>query len=358
MSMITTLLFGLVATTPAEVAALIETDQLEEASALLNDVTEEWRPRFEGMIALKEGRPADAVLFFEHALEVAEDQPDLHLYLAHAYLLTDQNRKALSEAEKAKTLAGSVIAQPMIEARARRILGDLEGAYDTLERATRTFPEESSPRLELVSLAEECGLSAVARRHTEHLLARAFDRDTALAVFQLLYRDPKARPILEALSARFPRDAEIRAHLAYSYAAAEEWFASARLFEQATRMGGDYAFEAADQYRVSERYEDALRMNAQVRDPQRRNHQRINILFDGKRYARVVAFSGFQNTRDLHAEEPGVGDPAILYRIAYAYYVLGQQTRATDLARTLSSTSYRDQAKALLKAMGRAVEEP
>jgi len=342
------LLSLIVAVTPADVAALIEAGRIEQASALIEELPEAFRPRFSGLVDLAERRPEAAIRHLRAALEAEGEQPVLRLYLAHAQLLLGQPRAALEEAERARALAETVLAQPLVEARARRELDDLAGAFATLERATKAFPEESQPWLDLASVAKEAGLDGAAREAAARLSTAALDRDTALALFELLHSDPKARPLLEALAARFPRDAELRANLAYAYAAAEAYLAAARLFEQATRLGGDYAFEAADQYRVAARYPDALRLNARVKDPARRARQRLDILFDDRAYARVVTL----------AARAAPEAPEARYRVAYAHYALGERARATDLCRGLLDTGYAAPARALLKAMGRAEAAP
>lgn len=298
-----------------------------------------------GLAALEAQKPADAASAFAEALELS-DAPELHLYLAHAYLGLERHADALEEVQKAKALSATQIAQPLIEARARRALGDRAGAYDVLLSASKDFEGEPRPLIELVALAHDAKLDGAARRHTDDLLGLELERDTVLALFHLLYQDRKALPLLERLAARLPADAEVRSHLAHAYASAGHAFAAGRLFEDAVRLGGPFAWEAANQYALAERYGRALRMNAGVDDETRRRRQRIEILFAQRRYGRVVAL------------ERGDEDAGGRYRLAYAHYALGQFARATALARSLAETPYADPAASLLKTMGRLVEAP
>ena len=70
-------------------------------------------------------------------------------------------------------------------------------------------------------------------------------------------------------------------------------------------LGGDYAYEAADQYRMAGRLDDALRMNGLAPEREAQRQQRVSILFEQAEYARLVAMKLELN------------DPASRYRIAY-----------------------------------------
>ncbi len=298
-----------------------------------------------GLAALKHKKPEVAAEAFAKALSLS-DAPELHLYLAHAHLGVQRYQDALAEVTKAAPLAETHVAQPLIEARARRGLEDEPGAYRVLWTAAERFKNEPRPLLELVDLMHSRKLDGSARRHAESMLRFDLDRDTVLALFHLLYRDQKAFPILERLAASRPSDPEVRSHLAHAYAAADRPLTAGRLFEEAARLGGNFAWESANQYALAGRHDRALRMNGWVLDGERKHRQRIEILFAQRRYSRVIA---------LKKDSP---HPGIRYRLAYAHYALGQHARASTLARSLLGTRYQDPAKSLLKTMGRAVEAP
>ena len=88
------------------------------------------------------------------------------------------------------------------------------------------------------------------------------------------------------------------------------------------------------------RYRDALRMNSHVPSNQKQRAQRVSILFEQEQYARIVALK-----EDFE-------DPALGYRVAYSHYAVGNYSAASARARTLLKTRYRDEASALLKAIG------
>ena len=198
----------------------------------------------------------------------------------------------------------------------------------------------------LAVLAHRKGLAGEVRRVAQQIMAMRPSRDTLLGLFQLMHTDRAAIPLLEGLAASAPTDAEFRASLAHAYAHNRRWFSAARLFEEAVSLGGNYAFEAADQYRMARRYGHALRMNGRAPTSLAQREQRISILFEQGQYARIVAMDAKVN--DLGAR----------YRLAYAHYAVGDTDGATDRARSLLSTAYRDEAAALLKAMGTAKDMP
>ncbi|MGB0591782.1 MAG: hypothetical protein ACPGU1_19055 [Myxococcota bacterium] len=325
----------------SDVQSLIDRERWDEAEVQLESLSPEARPRFEGLIAQGRGEVADAAAAFERALVLTPDVPELHLHAAHAYVSLSRFDEGLRHARAAASLRDTTIAQPLLEARALDGLGRHGEAYSVLVSACDVHTDEVRPWLELAVLSHRQGLALEVRRIAKVLLARGPDRDTALALFHLLYEDRDAVPLLEHLVAHYPGDAELRAHLGHVYARHRRWYSAARLFEEATLMGGRYAFEAADQYRMAGRFRDALRMNAMTPISEAQGVQRVAILFEDEQYARVVAM------------RPTLGDPASRYRVAYAHYAVGDNAGATDRARSLLSTTYKDAASSLLQAMGR-----
>ena len=335
----------LLGTTPIQ--ELVDTQQWDQVESRLESLSPAVRPRFEGLIAQGRGEHEKAAEAFERALIATPEVPQLNLYAAHAYLGLKRFEKALEHARAAKALREESIAQSLLEARALDGLDRAAEAYSVLVDACQLFQEETRPRLELAALAHRKGLKKEVRRLVGEVLERTPDRDTALALFHLLYGDAEAGPLLEQMLAQYQGDAEIRAHFGYVYAEKRRWFSAARLFEEAMTLGGDYAFEAADQYWLAGRYRDALRLNGLAPRTDAQQVQRISILFEQRSYARIVAIN------------PTQADPATRYRLAYSHYSVGSFSRATDTARGLLGTGYDGAAKSLLKAMGRSqVETP
>lgn len=339
----------------AEIERLVLAGNTGEARERLAQASlpDDARLRLEGLLALHEDRPEDAARAFSEALERHPDDTTLRLHLARARLEHGDPARALSALRGTEALARTRVVQPLLHAHALLGLGRDDEAYAVLVRAAGHFPTELAPRLELMALAAREDLRAAARGWAEAVLALGptLDRSVALAILQALHRDPEALALLEDVAARLPSDPEIAAHLAHAYAAAGRPHVAATLFERATLLGGDHAFEAADQHRLAGHTARALTMNARVRVPARQLEQRLEILFGAGDMARVVALAP-------QLSRAGLDHPRHLVRLAYAHYVLGQHARATVLAERLLSTDEAERARSLLSAMGRRVATP
>lgn len=327
---------------PPNVQTLIDAKRWDAAEAQLKSLPALARPRFEGLIAQGRGDSESASRAFEQALVATPGIPQLHLHAAHAYFQLKRFKDVLRHAQAASSLRDEVIAQPLLEARALEGLGRDGEAYKVLLHACQTYTKEYRPWLELAVLTHRKGLIHEVIRAAREVLARNPDRGAVLALFQLLYAERTAMPLLEALAARYPGDSELRAHLAHAYARNRRWFSAARLFEEATALGGNYRFEAADQYRMAGRYDHALRINGQMPTSDAQRMQRVAILFEQQQYARIVAM------------RVAFKDVGSRYRVAYSYYAVGDVAEATERLGALLGTSYSEEAAALLQAMGQA----
>ncbi len=328
-------------------AGALETAAARIASAALPIDAED---RLRGVLALRRGAHDDAVRHLEAALARSPADAALRLYLASAQLGRDDAKAALAALHGTDALGATVVAQPLLLARARMGTGDDAGAYAALEAASRRFPREVAPRLEAMVLCARQSLGAAAVAWAQDIVALqgdALDRDTTLAIVAAIGRERAALPLLEELAARSPEDAELRAHLAHAWSAHGHWYAAATLFESASGTAGTYAFEAADQYRLAGFASRALAHNARVDDAARRVDQRIDILFGAGEMARVVALQP-------EATRVGAMGSSTRMRLAHAHFLLGQHALAAALARTLLGSDEDDRARTLLRATGRA----
>ncbi|MBV70756.1 MAG: hypothetical protein CMH52_05345 [Myxococcales bacterium] len=322
------------------IQTLIDQKRWVDASAQLASAEPTARPRYEGLIAQGQGQPKAAAQAFERALVQTPNVPQLHLHAAHAYFQLKQFEDVLRHARAASALKTQAVVQPLLEARALEGLNKDAEAYSVLLNAGIHFKTAYRPWLELAALAHRKKLANEVRRAAREVLARKPDRAAILSLFHLLYGDRDAIPILEQIIAQNPTDADLRAHLGHVYAGEQRWLSAARLFEEATDLGGRYAFEAADQYRMAARHRDALRLNGLVPSSQRQLAQKVSILFEQEQYARIVAI------------DADFKDPAMGYRVAYSHYAVGDYSAAYTHARALLKSRYRAEATALLKAIG------
>ncbi len=276
---------------------------------------------------------------------------DPRIQLKLAYELLEEKSYAEALSALSDITDNKIIALPLIRARALRGLGQNDAALNELEAAALQFPDEVAPKLELLALCKEMSLTAEARKWGEELLNQAPDEKRVLLVLEALYSDEAALPLLEKAAALFPGHAEVLYRLAYAYAAAHKYYAAARLFERATLAGRDASFEAADQYCTAGEDRRALNLNARVKDEKIRLRQRLRILASSRQFARLIALQS-------EIKRIGLNDPSIDYHFAYARFRLGQEERATQIARSLLDTPSRNQAVSLLQAMGRPLQSP
>ncbi len=330
--------------TAEDVERWIEAGRLAEAADAIDRLDPRVRDRLRGALLLAQGDAPAATRAFERALESTPDDARLLLHASHAALLADRPDEALAFAQRAEIDA---VAKPLLVARALRRLDRAGEAFEAL--SARRDRAEPRVLIEFADVAMALGLAHHARSAAESLVQAGPDRAQALALFHVFEGDRAALGLLEAAAHRFPDDAEIWAHLGIAYGSAGAHHVAAHLFERATQLGGDYAFEAADQYRVTAEYEAALRWNARVTEAARRDTQRIEILFDRRSYARVVALA------EVLSDE-ALATPVMRYRLAYAHFSLGANDRAARLARGLDGTPYASAARSLLEAMGRRAE--
>lgn len=339
----------------SEIEALVRGGQVDKAEGMLrdSDFPEGARARLEGLIAMQRGQYRAAVRAFGQALETRPDDAALRLYLAQSWLELDDPKQALEALEGTEALGREQVAQSLLKARALLGLERVDEAYRTLVVAARRFEDEPGPVLDLLALTAGEELYDAARGWAREVVKRhgaeGPPAEVVLAILQALYADPRSLPLLESLALLHPEEPQVVAHLAHAYAADEQWWVAGTLFEKATLLGGSYAFEAADQFRMAGDTGRALHANARVEDPRRRLDQRVAILFSGREMARLVALEGL-------LEREKLATPQNRYALAYAHYSLGNFARAAQLARGLASTSHADQGRALLRAMGRNAE--
>lgn len=342
------IVLALLAVTPAEIEEWVRTGRIRQAEAAVSDLNGDVGTvsRLRGLIALERGFFHEAATLFERAHREMPDDATVALYLAHVYVTTDRAEEALPFLRLADKLE-DVVAVPLVRAKALVALGREDEAFAVLLTARRDFANSNAPIIELLSFAHRLQLRGELRRWLKVALSRdSLTRDEVLAMIDTVYREFGVIAEIEELAARFPADAELTAHLAFAYASAAHPQAAARLFEKAVALGGDYAFEAADQFWSAGDSRAALRYNAQVSESSRGLRQRVAILFSAGHMARLVALeSALANA--------SVDDAQTRYRLAFAHYKLGQYVRASILAEGLAGSELGESARLLLEAIRR-----
>ncbi len=254
-------------------------------------------------------------------------------------------REALLRGELA---GGKLPAYFRLLAQAQERAGRAEAAFETLEEGWRRFPDrpELLRQQALLLVAQGLFLAALDRA-SQYLARRPDDRAAHLVLGEALRsagRPREAAVLLEEAALRFEDDAEVAARLALAYARAGHHLASGRLFARAVDLGGDYAYEAAEELRAAGRLSEALRYNARVPDAPRRLRQRLATHLAAERFARAAALDG-----PLAAA--GALDDVTSYRLAYAHLRAGDLDRAEALCGRVEDPGLAPDVARLLEAV-------
>jgi len=333
------------------VQKLIAAGRLDEAEILLSGLEgdEAVLASFHGIIAMKRSRPAEAIPHFLRVLELRPNRIAVWLYLGQAYVETEQYKLAVDALYRGEPVGLKLPSYFRLRARAEQAAGWIEEAYDTLDYAVIHLPDHPELVREQALLLAREGLYAAALSKGEWYLAlQPEDRDGYLILGEALRssgRPREAAAILEQAALRFDQDPDVVARLALAHASDGRHLAAARLFARATRLGGEYAFEAADQFRATGRLREALEQNARVARPARRLAQRLDLYLATERFDRAAALHGpLEQSGALES-----GTPA--YRLAYAHLRTGELDRAEALCKRVSDPDLQDSVRKLREAI-------
>ena len=332
------------------VQELINEDRLSEAERLLNGMEgdEAILESFRGILAMKRGRHVEAIGNFERALELKPTQTAVWLYLGQAFFQAGKYKKALRALVRGEIAGRRIPSYYQLKARAEEKTGRIEEAYETLERARGLFPDRHELTREQALLLVKEGLYVAAlEKGQEYIAKRSDDRNGYLILGEAMRnagRPYEAAVFLEAAAVRFQQDPEVLARLAFAYSADGKTLVAARLFSRATRLGGDYAFAAAENFRLAGRVREALEMNAMVREPRKRLSQRLAIYLGAEHFGRAASLERALVDADAI-------DDTNRYRLAYANFRTGDLDHARELCLDVEDRTLKKSAAKLLEAL-------
>jgi predicted Zn-dependent protease len=303
---------------------------------------------FRGILAMKRNLAGEAIPHFKKVLSLKPNQTAAWLYLGQAYFRREKYREALDALVRGDKIGQKIPSYFQLLARVEKALGRPQDSYDTLERALRRFPNEHELLREEALLLVNAGLYLAAlEKGQEYLARRPEDRNGYLILGEALRsagRPREAAVILEWAVLRFNQDPEVLARLAFSYATDRRWLAAARLFTRSTRLGGDFAHEAAEHFRLAGKLREALEQNALVQNLEKRLRQRLALYIEAERFARAAALD-----RLLVAAQ--ALDDTTRYRLAYAHLRTGNLDRAKDLCLQVKDPAIEESTAKILEAV-------
>lgn len=309
----------------------------------------------EGLLALQAAAPAQAVAAFEEVLRLRPTRTAAWLYLAQARYANGDPRSALTALQAGEQAGQGLPAYHLLSARCRRDLGQRGQAHAALTQGLRLFPDDVTLLTEEVGVLLELGLSAAALDVGRRLLAAGEASPyAALALSEALRRAGQldgAAATLEEARLRFPGDTRLARQLAHVYAAAGLHGRAGRQLERLSWAQPALAFEAADQYRLAERWRAALRCNGRVPQQRLRTPQRAAILAGAGRADEALALLG-------GLVEQGWLDDTLRPALARAALQAARPELALDLLVGLRAAGARAGAVELRQAVDRCLAEP
>ncbi len=284
------------------------------------DVARFWTLR--GLVALHDKEASAAVDAFSRALAVAtEGRELLELHLARASLAAERPDQALTALDRAGEVGASLPGSWLLRAQALEASGRPDLALAALEAGTIRFSDQPELQRQQVFLLVRLGLFREARARGEGLLSRPDSgADDAVAIAEALRRGGDTREAMTILEAALLREGEDRDLLVQAARAALDDGQprnAGRFLERATSLDPALALESAEAYRRAGEHEAALRMNAQVTDPQAKARQRLGLFIDAEAWDRAVAL-------DERLSRVGLDrDDGVRYGLAYCYFRIG-----------------------------------
>ncbi|MAE69127.1 MAG: hypothetical protein CME06_01515, partial [Gemmatimonadetes bacterium] len=241
-----------------------------------------------GIIDLQRRRYADAAARLEEAVDRGAAEAALLLHLGQVRYGAGDFEGALEALTDAHEIGRGLRGYHLLRARVEHQSGRAERAYATLAAGLAAFPGDAAMLRDQSEVLASLGLYSTAIERALACRAAAPREVHAWLVLADLLRRAgrrcKAYETLEEARLRFPSDHRTTEHLALCYAEGGRHRSAAHLFEELALSEPGYAFEAADQYRVSGAHRDALRMNRSLTGrPGERLRQRTAILLESGR---------------------------------------------------------------------------
>lgn len=343
-------------------AVLLRDGNLEKAAKVLSEVEPGSsgidQSRFHtlsGVLALRQGRFAEAESSLVAAQGAGQRDPAVVAYLAQArysqqkWTATVETLEGFARMNSFPDLYGML-------GQAQWNLGQISEAFDTLDRALRTFPDRRSFHLQRMGYLLSLGLNQSAAQGGNELIDRSGnDPAVPLAVGESLRRAGQATAaisILETARLRFPSETKLTLALGQAYADQGLALTAARLVEGVAVREPRFLADAAELYRRSGDYRRALFLNGQLEDTTTKARQRFSILIDAQRFEEAMALKGRLERLGLLVEDRW------RYAAAYAAYRIQDLGEAQTLLAGITESTWFGRAVQLRRAIEVAKSDP
>lgn len=321
-------------------AILIKDGHYDRAEAALNTLALadsagesliEDRARFytlKGLVSLKKQDFPGAKLALTQAIDEGQQAPIVFVYLAQAAFGDHDYQRALDAVDRAGEVIQTMKGLYTIKAQSHWKLGEYNGAWTALDDGLVYFPDEPIFLRQKIFLLMALKLYQDAVTLAEKYLNRSEAQvDDYLALGNALRQSKqadKAIDILERAKIYYPADVRVIIELAHSYLDTDRTLMSAELFLLAASIDSQYMSEAAELFRRAGKLDQALSLNAQVREKDKKLKQRLAILLEYEDYELAAAMAKPLYRVGLLEEED------IRYATAYSLFKSGEFDKAAE----------------------------
>lgn len=316
----------------------------------------------EGLVALNLDELPRAIDAFERAVaaarERAEEVPEVvWLYLAQSHFGQGNHAEVIDALDRADEETTELPSVYLMKSQAHWELGELESAWQVLHAGRRQFPDRAGDftRRQVYFLVDQ-GLYQEAAEIGQAFLeeSESTSRD-AVAIGNALREAgqyEKALHILETARLSDPGNVRVAKVLAHTWMARDQILPAANILREAAVYDPGLTSEAAELYKRSGWLMQALMLNSQVIDQEKKLKQRLAIFIELERFDQAAGMEEALVRNGL------LGDENIRYALAYAYFKTGAYDRAERHLTQLTDDELFRKAAELRRAMEECADEP
>ncbi len=309
-----------------------------------------------GLLALQAQTYQEAVDNFDEAIKNGKIDDIIFVYLAQGYWGLKDYEMTVRSVDNADEEGKNLPRLQLFKAQALLEMNKPEQAWSTMTENMRRFPDEPEFERRAMFMLVELGLYQEALEVSQRYLKRNdATAEDYLALSQALIKNRQTERAIEFLEKGkllYPKNEKMVIHLAHAYAGSGRTLAAADLFQRASDVDPKFQMEAAELYRRSGAFEQALFMNAGVADQKAKIRQRVSILVDMQRFESVVALEQRAERLGLFEDQP------VLYALAYARFSIGDYKRAEVLLKKITDPALFRNATQIRRIMAVCQENP
>ena len=284
---------------------------------------------------------------------VKHGQKDLMVYVFWAQTAFRQQKfeQVIDFVAKSQGAGDAIAATHMLKANAYWQLKDFHGAWKSLQKGIKTFPDNAEMKRSSVLVLVEAGLFTQAIVEGRHFLSAQHVTPEDYTVISEAFMNggapDEAILILEAARLTFPHAKELTVQLARAYMKRGNELIAARLFEHAAMSDEKFAADAAELYRRNGQYYNALRLNERIVAQKRKIRQRMGIFLEMTRFEEAAGLAPRLFRLGL------LDEPSVRYGLAYAQFKNGDLKEAEETLKRISDEVYFNKAMELRLAIER-----